>query len=109
MPNSSFMSDLDTTVQELRVETRRGAFTDKLKQIVRALGTIPDAAPGEFTATDMKRLSQLAEETVEAIERRIDSGGDGEKVQQQLAGTVYEIRRRMEVVETWFRHFANEP
>jgi hypothetical protein len=25
-------------------------------------------------------------------------------VQQHLAGTVYELRRRMESVETWFRH-----
>ena len=52
--------------------------------------------------------SEIAEETVEAIERRLDSGGDGEKVQQQLAGTVYEVRRRMEAVEVWFRHYTSD-
>lgn len=52
----------------------------------------------------MVRLRQLADETVDAVERRIDSGGDSDTSQQQLAGTIYEIRRRMESIETWFRH-----
>ena len=51
----------------------------------------------------MVRLRQLADETVDAVERRIDSGGDGDASQQQLAGTIYEIRRRMETIEMWFR------
>ena len=38
------------------------------------------------------------------VERRLESGGDSEPEQQKLAGTIYEIRRRMEAVELWFRH-----
>jgi len=109
MPTPSFMSDLDTAVQDLQVEASHRAFTHKLAHIVGILGTIPDASPLHFTKDDLVRLRELAEETVEAVERRIESGGDDEKAQQQLAGTVYEIRRRMEAVEIWFRHFANEP
>lgn len=109
MPILSFMSDLDTTVQELRLEQHHSAFTHKLAHIVTIIGAIPDSPPQGFTANAMVRLRELAEETVEAIERRIDSGGDGEKVQQQLTGTVYEIRRRMEAVETWFRTSRTNP
>ena len=65
---------------------------------------MPDDPPHGLTTDAMVRLRQLADEAVEAIERRIDSGGDAVPAQQQLAGTVYEIRRRMETIELWFRH-----
>ena len=109
MPTPSFLSDLDTTVQELRLEQHHRAFTHKLAHLVGVIGAIPDSPPQGFTEDAMLRLRQLADETVEAVERRIESGVDEEASQQQLAGTVYEIRRRMEAVEIWFRHFANEP
>jgi hypothetical protein len=105
----SLLSEIDATVQELRTEQHLRAFTSKLSHVVSAIGAIPDSRPRGFTAETVLRLRELVEETVEAVERRIDSGGDGEKVQQQLAGTVYEIRRRMEAVETWVRHPTNEP
>ena len=102
------LGEIDTTVQELRLEQSQSAFTRKLAHVVSAIGAIADSPPQAFTADAMVRLRELVEETIEAIERRIDSGGDAGKVQQQLAGTVYEIRRRMEAIETWFRPFANE-
>ena len=104
MPSPSPLGEIETALQELRVEQHRTAFTHKLGAIVSALGTIPDRPPAGFAASDMVRLRELAEETIDAIERRIDSGGDNLKTQQQLAGTVYEIRKRMEEVEIWFRH-----
>ena len=94
---------IDTTVQELRLEPHHGAFTHKLAHVVSALGG-PDSPPQGFTTDEMVRLRELADEIVDAIERRIDTGGDGEPAQQQLAGTIYEVRRRMEVIELWFRH-----
>ena len=98
----AFMSDLDTTVQELRLETQRGGFTSRLGRIVSVLGSLPDSQRSAFSDADMRRLRELVEETVEAIEQRIDSGGDELDTQQHLAGTVYEVRRRMEIVEQWF-------
>ena len=98
------LADIDTTVQELRLEQGHGAFTQKLAHVVTALGELPDSPPQGFTTDTMVRLRALADETVDAVERRIDSGGDGEPDQQRLAGTIYEIRRRMEAIELWFRH-----
>lgn len=103
MTTPSSLSEIDTIVQELRIEQHRSAFTHKLAHVVSALGAIPDSPPPGFATDAMVRLRELADEAVEAVERRIDSGGDGGKVQQQLAGTVYEIRRRMEAIEIWFR------
>ena len=97
------LDEIDTTVQELRVEKHLSAFKKHLAHVVSAIGAIPDTR-GDFTADDMARLIELAGETIEAIEQRIDSGGDSQDVQQHLAGTVYEIGRRMEAVDVWFRH-----
>jgi hypothetical protein len=98
------MNALDTTVQELRLETHRSAFTDKLAQIVTAIGTVQDSTSNEVTSDDIERLRQLVDETIDAIEQRLEARLDDQDVQQHLAGTVYELRRRMESVETWFRH-----
>jgi hypothetical protein len=104
MTTPSPLGEIDTSVQQLQLEQHQSAFTHKLAHVVSAIGAIPDSSPQGFTADAMARLRELAEETVEAIELRIDSGGDSEKVQQRLAGTVYEVRKRMEAVEVWFRH-----
>jgi hypothetical protein len=98
------LQEIDTAVQELRVEQHHRAFTHTLAHVVTALGDIPDNPPEGFTTESMVRLRQLVDEAVEAIDRRIDAGGDAVPVLQQLAGTIYEIRRRMESIEQWFRH-----
>jgi hypothetical protein len=106
MTPHSLVTDIDTTVQELRLEQHRGGFKDKLGRIVSALGRIPDSTPIGFTRDDITRLRELVEQAVEAIEGRLDANVDNQDVQQHLAGTVYEIRKRMEVVSVWFRHQA---
>jgi hypothetical protein len=108
MTTPSLLAEIDTTVQELRLEEHASAFTHKLAHVVSAIGAIADLPPQAVTAEEMVRLRELADETVEAIERRIDTTDDIH-TQQRLAGTVYEIRRRMEAVETWFRHFTPGP
>ena len=109
MTTPSPLDEIDTAVQELRLEQQQSAFTRTLASIVSALGVIPDSPPQDFTAAAIVRLRELADETVVAIERRIDSGADDDKTQQRLAGTVYEVRRRMEVIDVWFRNHPSDP
>jgi hypothetical protein len=101
---SSIVSALDTTVQELRREHQGHAFVDKLAHVVTVLGTIPDSPPVDFTVSDRNRLREIADLAVEAVELRIDGDEDSDSTKQRLASTIYEIRRRMEVIETWFTH-----
>jgi hypothetical protein len=70
MTTPSPLGDIDTAVQELRLEKDLSAFTHKLAHVVSAIGAIPDSPPQVFAADAMAR--------------------------------------RMEVVETWFRHFENQ-
>jgi hypothetical protein len=109
MAFTALMSELDTTVQELRLEAHRGAFTDRLAHIVSTLGMVPDSLADEVTAEDVTRLGELVDESVDAIERRIDAQLDGQDVQQRLAGTIYELRKRLEAINLWFRHSRSVP
>jgi hypothetical protein len=54
--------------------------------------------------SDLDRLREIADAVVEDIERRIDRDEDNDSVTQHLASTIYEVRRRMEVIEAWFTH-----
>jgi len=103
MTPASPLAALDTAVQELRLERDHRAFARELGHVVTVLGELPDSPPHGFATPDMVRLRELAEETVEAIERRIEAGEGNDAAQQRLAGTIYEIRRRMEAIELWFR------
>ena len=109
MAFTALMSELDTTVQELRLEAHRGAFTDRLAHIVSTLGLVPDSVTGDVTAEDVQRLGELVDETVDAIERRIDSQIDDQAVRERLAGTIYELRKRLEAINLWFRHSRSVP
>src|SRR5471030_263074 len=104
MTTSAIVSALDTRVQALRRDPQDRSFVDELAHVVTALGMIPDSPPVDFTVSDRNRLREIADEVVEAIELRIDSNADNDSKKQHLASTVYEIRRRMEVIETWFTH-----
>jgi len=98
------IGEIETTMQELRLERGHRAFTRKLGHIVGLLGALPDSPPHDFTTEAILRLRELGDETVAEIERRLETGADGEQAQQRLAGTIYEIRRRMEAIERWFNH-----
>jgi hypothetical protein len=104
MTTSSTVSALDTRVRALRREHQGRAFVDEIAHLVTVLGTIPDSPPVDFTVDDRNRLREIADLAVEAIEIRIDSDEDSDSKKQHLASTIYEIRRRMEVIETWFTH-----
>jgi hypothetical protein len=103
MTTSSIVSALDTTVQELRREHQGRAFVEKLAHVVTVLGAIPDSPPVDFSVSDRNRLREIADQAVEAIELRIESE-DSDSTKQRLASTIYEIRRRMEIIEIWFTH-----
>jgi len=104
MADSAAVSAIGAMAHALGREEDRHTFVRELAQVVTALGTIPDSPAVDFTVRDRDRLRTIADEVVEAVERRIDGGRDNETVKQQLASTIYEVRRRMEVIEGWFTH-----
>ena len=104
MESSATVSALGAMAQSLGHDESRSAFVDQLGQVVTALGAIPDSQPVDFTVGDRNRLREIVDAVVVTVERRIDADTDNDSVKQHLASTIYEIRRRMEVIERWFTH-----
>jgi len=84
----------------------RRPFEHAATRFVRLLGTVPDCAAHEISDADVGALQKIAEGVIGRIEARIDAGADSAAIQRALAGKVYEIRRLLEEVYDWRRHFA---
>jgi hypothetical protein len=80
-------------------------FEHAVMAFARYLGTVPDCTPTELTTSDIEELQHLAEGVIEVIEARLEMGRDRKSVQRDLAGAVYRIRRELEQIELWRRHY----
>lgn len=106
--DSLLIGEIEEAVRQLRAEQVHVHFTSRLAHLVSLMGAVQDSPPERLTSGNMVRLRQLVQEAIDAIETRIDSGRDGQRVQRELVGTVYEITRRLEGVEAWANHFRSE-
>jgi hypothetical protein len=82
-------------------------FLKLMREFVGALAHVPDFPAAEFTPLEIEQLSATAEQVIEAIERRLENSKDRVATQQELAESVYEIRREMEEITRWRRHYLH--
>ena len=92
----------------VRRATHRHAFQRAVGAFVQLLTTIPDYAPREFSSDAIAVLCSLAEGVITHIEERLSTGRDPERVKVDLAEAVYDIRRALEEIDTWHRHYVGE-
>jgi hypothetical protein len=86
--------------------TRRGgAFVADVERFVAYLGAMPDNRASDITESVVASVRREADRIVDCIEKRLEHGGDRSSVQQKLASSIYDVRRNMEQVELWFRHY----
>ena len=82
-------------------------FLKLMREFVGALAHVSDFPAAEFTTLEIEQLSATADRVIEAIERRLESSKDRGATQQELAESVYEIRREMEEITRWRRHYLH--
>jgi hypothetical protein len=82
-------------------------FLKLMREFVGALAHVSDFPAAEFTTLEIEQLSATADQVIEAIERRLESSKDRGATQQELAESVYEIRREMEKITRWRRHYLH--
>lgn len=86
--------------------TRRGgAFVADVERFVAYLGVMPDNQVTDITEPVAAAVRREADRIVDCIEKRLEHGGDRPSVQRKLASSIYDVRRRMERLELWFRHY----
>jgi hypothetical protein len=76
-----------------------------VREFVHTLTLIPDCAPSEISSDQIEVLRGLAESVIEQIEARL-AQGSRPQVEQDLAAGVYAIRRALEEIDRWQRHYA---
>ena len=84
----------------------RRPFEHAATRFVQLLGSVPDCGADEISDADVRALQRIAEGVIDRIEARLGTGADSAAIQRALAGKVYEIRRLLEEVYDWRRHFA---
>ena len=86
--------------------TRRGgAFVAHVERFVAFLGAMPDNRVSDVTESLVVSVRREADRIVECIENRLEHGRDRSAIQQKLASSIYDVRRNMEQVELWLRHY----
>jgi hypothetical protein len=88
-----------------------GATTSRQLQravgdFVAALRTIPDGPPGETAEVTLQQLPLVAERVIQRIEDHLATVSDRETIQRRLAAAIYELRRTLEELDHWRRHYG---
>lgn len=81
------------------------AFVADVERFVAFLGSVPDNKASEITDSLVTSVGLVADQIVDRIENRIDSAKDKPAVRQRLASSIYDVRRNMEQLEQWHRHY----
>ena len=84
------------------------AFAKAVEKFVKLLATVPDCPPATFSDDAVGTLLGLSEQVIEQIELRINTQQDGASVQQDIVGAVYDIRRVLEDIDRWRRHYRGK-
>jgi hypothetical protein len=91
--------------EAIRHARRRHTFESESLAFTRLLASAPDYSPRELGLNAMARLERLAEGVITQIERRVSLNEDSNAVQVRLVECVYDIRRELEEIDRWRRHY----
>ncbi len=81
-------------------------FAGAVRRFERLLAVVPDYRPLDLRPGDIEALAQISEGLIDQIEDRIGAETDSDSVQQELVMTLYDIRRDLEEIHRWHRHFS---
>ncbi len=81
------------------------AFEKAVEGFARLLATVPDFPPAAFSDNAVGSLQELSEQVIAHIEERVNTKQDSASVQRDIVEAVYEIRRMLEDIDRWRRHY----
>jgi hypothetical protein len=88
------------------VNSRRSRpFAKTVHAFLHVLNCIPDSAASEWTHDSLKLLRDASEDVVAAIEQHLSEADEKIGAERQLAEAVYAIRKALEEIDRWERHF----
>jgi hypothetical protein len=100
---TAFVTKSNHLIEEVRSARSAQALMQGVGGFIDQLKTAADPDEPPVSEQEARALQALADAAIDAIETRIDTAADSDKVQRQLAGAVYEIREMIERVDRWRR------
>jgi hypothetical protein len=76
-----------------------------IRDFVDVLARVPDYPATEFSPLALEQLSSKAEHVIAAIERHIENSDDPNGARQEFAEAIDDVRRRIEELNRWRRHY----
>lgn len=105
MSASDVLKAASTAAQGLAGNMSSRSFRKLAREFVDALARVPDYPAAEFSPLEIEQLSTTAEHVIAAIERRLDDEDDASSIKQDLAEAIYDVRRNLEEISRWRRHY----
>jgi len=105
MTPTEIVTTTTETAPTLSVDASAAAFVKSITTMVDAFSRVPDFPYSAFSRGQIAQLQLTAEQTIAAIERRLEGGADKRSVQLELAEAIYAVRRELEDINRWQRHF----
>ena len=91
--------------EAIRGAGRQHSFDKTVAGFVQLLATVPDYPATEFSQDGIGTLKATAEAVIISIEARIEKGEGSATDERHMAEGVYEIRRLLEEIDRWRRHY----
>jgi hypothetical protein len=105
MSATDLMRAASAAAQGLSSDASGRTFRRLLEDFVNAMARVPDHPGGDFTSVEVEHLSATAEHVIAAIERRLDGSDEGSGTRQELTECIEDIRRNLEAIGRWRRHY----
>jgi len=100
--------DADVAAAAAAVLAKRGSrrLGRDVRAFVDLIATVPDRAPGEVSRESLNALRALAEDVINRIEDSLAETHGRPRQAQELAWSIYEIRKTLERLHYWERHYS---
>jgi hypothetical protein len=82
-------------------------FIRSIRAFVAALKRVPDGGPSDYQHEQLVAIRDLGERVIAEIEDRLEDADDRPQIQRELAEAIYSIRRAVENIYRWERHFLS--
>ncbi len=102
MPDTS--THIRNLAQAVLNASRPRPFLKAVRAFTAVLDDVPNSAVSEWSPQTLAALRTAAEAVVDAIEQQIADAEAG-SFQRELAAAVYEVRRSLEEIDKWERHY----
>ena len=99
--------DADVAAAAAAVLAERGSrrLGRDVRTFIDLISTVPDHVPGEVSSESLNALRALAEDVIDFIEEHLAEIGGRPRQAQELASSIYQIRKALERIDYWERHY----